>query len=75
MPHNWLKELEQAALRGADAELEAIIAQVPSEYSELSVFLKTMNLDFQFEAILELVNSAHHEINLYKPFKKGNSSR
>ena len=63
MPRNWLRDLEQAALRGADAELDKLIAEIPSEYSELSSFLKSQNLNFQFDSILEIVNSIRHEIN------------
>lgn len=61
MPNDWLNQLEQAALKGSDSILEELIEEIPEEYSDLIDFLRAKILSFQFDFILDLVNTVRHE--------------
>jgi signal transduction histidine kinase len=62
MSQEWLEQLEQAALRGADSTLEMLIEQLPDQYYALARDLKIATLNFQFDSILKLIAEARHAV-------------
>ncbi|NER83836.1 MAG: HAMP domain-containing protein, partial [Leptolyngbya sp. SIO1D8] len=62
MPPEWIQQLEQAALIGADSILHQLIAKLPENEYPLIDYLNKATLNFQFDIILKLVEETHHEI-------------
>jgi signal transduction histidine kinase len=61
MPSEWLEQLKQAALKGADSTLEKLIAQIPVEHQKLICFLRAETLNFHFDLIVDVINSIRHD--------------
>lgn len=61
LPPDWLDQLEQAALRGADSTLNQLIDQLPPGHSNLEDYLKNAILQFHFDTILKLIEDCRHE--------------
>lgn len=60
----WVNQLEQAALKGADAALEQLIEKLfEPDQKALKQYLKNATLNFQFDTILKLVEEFRHEFN------------
>ncbi|MBE7383444.1 MAG: HAMP domain-containing protein [Leptolyngbya sp. SIO1E4] len=62
MPSDWIEQVEEAALRGADSMLNQLIAQLPEEDTPLANSLKKATLNFRFDTILKLVEGVRHEV-------------
>jgi hypothetical protein len=61
LPTDWVNQLEQAALRGADSSLETLLKQLSDDHTSLSDYLKDATLNFQFDTIIKLTEEARHE--------------
>jgi hypothetical protein len=61
LPPDWVNQLEQAALRGADSSLETLLKQLSDDHASLSDYLKDATLNFQFDTIIKLTEEARHE--------------
>ncbi|MBE9229155.1 HAMP domain-containing protein [Phormidium sp. LEGE 05292] len=55
LPPEWIAELHQAALKGSDCQILALIEQVSEEYILLTDTLTVWVNDFNFNKILELI--------------------
>jgi signal transduction histidine kinase len=72
---DWIAQLEQAAIKGADSSLEQLIGQLPEENSVLKNTLRNANLNFQFDIIIKLIKEVRHELSACNSVKKRDSSR
>jgi signal transduction histidine kinase len=61
LPPDWLEQLEQAALRGADSTLTQLVEQLPSGHTSLEDYLKNAILQFHFDTILKLIEDCRYE--------------
>jgi signal transduction histidine kinase len=57
---DWVNQIEQAAIKGSDCDLERLIEQLPEKFSDLRTYLKHANLNFQFDKIIKLVEECRH---------------
>lgn len=57
MPEDWQKALRQAATRGSDEHVLQLIKVVPQQYAPLPQKLACWARDFQFDAILQLLDA------------------
>ncbi|MEL6381198.1 MAG: ATP-binding protein [Cyanobacteria bacterium J06626_18] len=58
MPSDWVEQLSQAAIRADAEDLRNLIRQIPSEHANLAKALTILVEQFQFEELIELVDSA-----------------
>lgn len=54
MPQPWIVELQRAALSCNDAEVKALIQQVPPIYASLALGLKRLTYNYDFGKIIDL---------------------
>ena len=58
MPRSWLQHLQTAAMKGADEALITLIEQAPSAPAPLIKQLTDWTLNFEFDAIIHLIQAA-----------------
>ncbi|WP_234996712.1 MHYT domain-containing protein [Planktothrix sp. PCC 11201] len=56
MSPQWQGELYYAAAQGSDEKIADLIAQIPPENQELMTILNRLNMNFEFQTILELTS-------------------
>jgi len=61
MPLPWHKQLELAAIKGDDEAVLALTRDIPLEHAPLAEWLCLRALDFQFDAILKLIQEVSHD--------------
>ncbi|AMW29240.1 GAF domain-containing protein [Arthrospira platensis] len=57
MPAEWLEQIHYAAQLGNDMMILSLIKQIPPEHSDLAKTLTSIVENFQFERLLEMLNS------------------
>ncbi|HBW58626.1 MAG TPA: histidine kinase, partial [Oscillatoriales bacterium UBA8482] len=57
MSPQWQGELYYAAAQGSDEKIADLIAQIPPENQELISILNRLNINFEFQTILELTST------------------
>ncbi|MBE9137410.1 HAMP domain-containing protein [Nodosilinea sp. LEGE 07088] len=62
---DWVDQIEQAAIKGSDFDLEQLILQLPENFNELRAYLKYATLNFQFDKIIELIEEYRHAYHSY----------
>jgi len=64
MPPDWIDRVSQAARRGSDVELLDLIQSLPSQDQDVADILERWSNNFQFDQILELVETVSHSQEL-----------
>ena len=62
MPAVWVKQVHSAACSGSDAQLFALIAQIPPQHTSFKNALSDLTNNFQFEMVMQLTQELinHH---------------
>lgn len=63
LPESLLRAVRKAAILGDDRQIGDLLQRLGSEYDQLSLNLKALALDFQFDQILVLVNTALQSVS------------
>ncbi len=63
MPHEWIRQLHQAAVRVNAKQVQTLIKQIPTEQSHLIQYLNDLVQHFQFEKIVALAEAVEGEKN------------
>lgn len=63
LPESLLKAIQKAAILGDDRQIEKLLQEISSEHEQLALSLQALALEFQFDQILELVNTALHSVS------------
>ncbi len=55
MPHEWITQLEQAAIKGFDDRIFQLVEQIPQDYTPLADALKNWAGNFDFDSVIESI--------------------
>ncbi len=57
LPDSWIQSLEEAAIRGDDRAIAALLNELPPAYSSLALQFTAWSESYQFEQILNLIQT------------------
>ena len=63
MPHEWITQLEQAAIKGFDDRIFQLVEQIPQDYTPLADALKNWAGNFDFDSVIESIQQIRNLVD------------